>query len=63
MYFEVLQTSLTFENSENVGKRGYFEKPLRWRAPFLFRSKGGIYRVSCLKILMFWYITSRSVFI
>ena len=40
--FEILQTSLTVKNSENVVKRGCFEKRLRWKAPMLFRNKGGI---------------------
>ena len=39
---EVLQTSLTFENRENVVKSGCFGKRLGWTAPFLFRNKGGI---------------------
>ena len=36
--FEILQTSLTVKNSENMAKSGCFEKRLqwRWRAPFFF---------------------------
>ena len=41
-WFEILQISLTFKNSENVVKRGCFEKRLPWRAPFFFRNEGGI---------------------
>ena len=39
--FEILQTSLTVKNSENVVKSGCFEKRLQWRAPTLFRNEGG----------------------
>ena len=39
---EILQTSLTFKNSEKVVKSGYLKKRLRWRAPILFRNEGGI---------------------
>ena len=39
---EILQTSLTFKNSENVVKSGCFEKLLRWRAPIFFRNEGKI---------------------
>ena len=34
--FEILQTSLTFKNSENVVKSGCFEKCLQWRAPIFY---------------------------
>ena len=40
--FEILHTSLTVKNSENVEKSGCFEKRLRWRAPISFRNEGGI---------------------
>ena len=40
--FEILQTSLTFKNSENVVKSGCFEKLLQWRAPIFFQNKGTI---------------------
>ena len=40
--FEILQTSLTVKNSENVVKSGCFEKLLRWRAPFFFQNEGEI---------------------
>ena len=40
--FEILQTSLTFKNSENVVKSGCFEKLLQWRAPIFFRNEGRI---------------------
>ena len=44
---EILQTSLTFENSQNVGKSGCFEKLLRWRAQiYFFEMKEG-YKGSC----------------
>ena len=39
---EILQISLTFENSEKVAKSGCFEKLFRWRATILFRNGGGI---------------------
>ena len=39
---EVLQTSLTFKNSEKVVKSGCFKKHLRWRVPIFFRNEGGI---------------------
>ena len=38
----ILQTSLTFKNSEKVVKSGCFEKRLRWRTPIFFRNEGGI---------------------
>ena len=31
---EMLQTSLTFKNSEKVVKSGCFKKRLRWTVPF-----------------------------
>ena len=40
--FEILQTSLTFKNSENAVKSECFEKRLRWRASFSFRHEGWI---------------------
>ena len=40
--FEILQTSFTVKNSENVLNSGCFEKSLRWRLPTLFRNEGGI---------------------
>ena len=49
---EVLQTSLTFKNSENVVKGICFGKRLQWRAPIFFEMKEG-YKVSCVKILIF----------
>ena len=52
---EVLQTSLTFENSENVVKSGSFEICLRWRAPFFFRKKGGIESLLCKNINVLLY--------
>ena len=58
---EILQASLTFKNSEKVVKSGGFKKCLRWRAPFFYIKEG--YKASCVKLLMFWYITRRSVFI
>ena len=50
--FEILQTSLTFKNSENVVKSGCFEKCLRWTASFFFEMEEG-YKVSCVKMLRF----------
>ena len=40
--FEILQTSLTIKNSENVVKGRCFENRLRWRAPTFFRNEGEI---------------------
>ena len=37
--FEILETSLTIKNSENVVKRGCFKKCLLWRAPVFFRTE------------------------
>ena len=34
--FEILQTSFTFKNSENVVKSGCLQKRLRWRVPIFF---------------------------
>ena len=60
---ETLQTSLTFKNSENMEKNDCFNKNLRWRPfHFFFEIKEG-YKVSCAKLLMFWYIIRRSVFL
>ena len=39
---EILQTSVTFKNSEKVVKSGCLEKCFRWRAPMLFRNDEGI---------------------
>ena len=39
---EVLQTSLTFKNSEKVVKSGCFKKSLQWKVPIFFRNEGGI---------------------
>ena len=44
--FQILQTSLTFKNSENVVKSGCFKKPLRWRAPIFSEMKEG-YSLLC----------------
>ena len=40
-FLEVLQTLLTFKNSEKVVKSYCFEKLLRWRAPIFFQNDGG----------------------
>ena len=40
--FEILQTSLTIKNSENVVKGRCFENRLRWTAPTFFRNEGEI---------------------
>ena len=61
--FEILQTSLTFKNSENVVKSGCFKKLLQWRTPTFFPKMKEGCKVSCVKLLMFWYITRRSVFL
>ena len=47
---EVLQTSLTFKNSEKVVKSGCFKKRLRWRVPIFFRNEGGILSLLCKNI-------------
>ena len=47
---EILQTSLTFRNSEKVVKSRCFEKLLRWRPPILFRNKEGIKSLLCKDI-------------
>ena len=40
--FQILQTSFTFKNNENVVKSGCFKKLLRWRAPIFYRNEGRI---------------------
>ena len=40
--FEILQTSLTVKESENVVECGCFEKRLQWRVPISFRNDGDI---------------------
>ena len=47
--FQILETSLTVQNSENVVKSGCFEKGLRW---IFFKMKEG-YKFSCVEISMF----------
>ena len=47
---EILQTSLTFRNSEKLVKSRCFEKLLRWRPPILFRNKEGIKSLLCKDI-------------
>ena len=37
--FEILQTSITVENSENTVKGGCFERTLRWRVPTFSRNE------------------------
>ena len=49
---EILLTSLTFRNSENVVKSRCFKKRLRWRAPIFFRNEGRC-KVPCVKIFIF----------
>ena len=39
---EILQTSLTVTNSENVAKRWCFKKYLQWLAVIVFRNERGI---------------------
>ena len=36
--FEIIQTSLTVKNSENVMESWCFEKLLQWRAPNIFQN-------------------------
>ena len=38
-FFEIYHTSLTIDNSENVVKRGCFEKCLLWRAQISFQNE------------------------
>ena len=40
--FEIVQTSLTVTNTENVLKNGCFKKHCRWRAQIIFRNEVGI---------------------
>ena len=47
---EILQTSLTFKNSEEVIKSGCFEKRLRWRRQFFFQNEGGMQSLLCKNI-------------
>ena len=47
---EVLQTSLTFKNSENVVKSGCFGKRLQWRVPIFFEMKEGYKVFMCKNI-------------
>ena len=49
---EILQTSLTFKNTEKAVKIGCFEKRLQWRASVVFEMTEG-YKISCVKLLMF----------
>ena len=51
--FEILQTSLTFKNCENVVKSGCLGKLLRSRAPIFFSKMKEVYEVSCVNILTF----------
>ena len=60
--FEILQTSLNAENSENAVKSRFFEKCSRWRAPVFFEMKEG-YKVSYVKIMIYRSIIRRLVFI
>ena len=39
--FEILKTSLTVKNSENMVKSGSFKKPSPWRTQFFFEKKKG----------------------
>ena len=57
---EIVQTSFTFKNSEEVVKNGCFEK--LGERQFFFEMNEG-YKVSCVKILMFRYIIKKLVFI
>ena len=54
---EILQTSLTFKNSENMEKNDCFKK--NGDHSIFFETKEG-YKVSCVKLLMFWYIIRMS---
>ena len=41
--FEILQTSLTVNSTENLVNSKFFKKHLQWRVPNFFRNEGGIY--------------------
>ena len=60
--FEILQTSLNAENSENAVKSRSFEKCSRWRATIFFEMKEG-YKVSYVKIMIYRSVSRRLVFI
>ena len=60
--FEILQTALTFQNSKKVVKSGVSKNVFAGKRQIFFQMIER-YEVSCVKILMFWYITRRSVFI
>ena len=60
--FEILQTSLPFKNSENVVKSGCFKKVFAMESANFFQMMEG-YKISCVKILMFQYVTRSFVFI
>ena len=44
---EILQTSITFTNSEKVVKSRCFDKLLQWRTPIFFRNDGVISSLLC----------------
>ena len=46
----ILQTLLTFKNSEKVVKSGCFKKVFPWREPTLFRYDGGMLSLLCKNI-------------
>ena len=47
---EVLQTSLTFKNSEKVVKSDCFKKRSQWRVPLFFRNEGRMSSLLCKNI-------------
>ena len=55
---EILQTSLTVKGSENLVKSGCFEKGCDGEHQSFFKMKEG-YKVSCVTILIFYWITRR----
>ena len=60
--FEILQTSLNAENSENAVKSRSFGKCSQWRATIFFEMKEG-YKVSYVKIMIYRSVIRRLVFI
>ena len=53
--FEILQTSITVKNSENVVKSECFEKRLQWRAPNCFPNERAIQSLLCKNINILVY--------
>ena len=59
---EILPTSLTVKNGENMVKSGCFEKNCDGECQIFLEVKKR-YKVSCLKLLIFCSFIKRSVFI